>query len=64
MRRHPLDLEARLEAGLVQARARPLELRREKGRHFTFGPAELLDLSTMDVVLLRARVASTGPCAR
>ena len=53
----PRDLTFRrdpgAEAGLVQARARPLELRREKGRHFTFGPAELLDLSTMDVVLLR-----------
>ena len=37
----------------VMARAQPMKLRREKGNHFTLGTAELLDLSTLDVVLLR-----------
>jgi glutathione synthase len=39
--------------GRVYARAQPLALRREKGDHFTLGPAELLDLATLDVVLMR-----------
>jgi glutathione synthase len=37
----------------LTATARPVEVRREQGRHFTFGPAETLDLATMDVVLMR-----------
>jgi glutathione synthase len=37
----------------VMARVEPMELRREKGNHFTLGAPELIDLSTMDVVLLR-----------
>ena len=37
----------------VMARAQPMKLRREKGNHFTLGAAEMLDLSTLDVVLLR-----------
>ena len=37
----------------VLARAQPMKLRREKGNHFTLGAAEMLDLSTLDVVLLR-----------
>src|SRR5260370_30689478 len=37
----------------VMARAQPMKLRREKGNHFTLGAPELLDLSTLDVVLLR-----------
>ncbi|HEV3491643.1 MAG TPA: glutathione synthase [Reyranella sp.] len=37
----------------VMARAQPMKLRREKGNHFTLGASELLDLSTLDVVLLR-----------
>ena len=39
--------------GQVRARAHPVEVRRQKGNHFTFGPVETLDLSTMDVVLMR-----------
>ena len=39
--------------GQVLARARPLAVRREKGNHCTLGEAELLDLATMDVVLMR-----------
>lgn len=35
------------------ARAQPLEVRREKGNHFTLGAPELLDLETLDVILMR-----------
>jgi glutathione synthase len=41
------------EDGRLYALAQPLEVRREKGNHFTLGPAERLDLATMDVVLMR-----------
>ena len=37
----------------VLARAQPMKLRREKGNHFTLGAPEMLDLSKVDVVLLR-----------
>ena len=37
----------------VMARAQPMKLRREKGNHFTLGAPEVIDLSTLDVVLLR-----------
>src|SRR6187401_244945 len=37
----------------VLARAQPMKLRREKGNHFTLGAPEVLDLATLDVVLLR-----------
>src|ERR1051326_7131514 len=37
----------------VLARAQPMKLRREKGNHFTLGAPEMLDLATLDVVLLR-----------
>ena len=37
----------------LMAQARPVRVRREKGNHFTAGPASLLDLGTMDVVLMR-----------
>lgn len=48
---HPRDL--RLEGNRAMAKARPLELRRTKGDHFTLGAPELLDLATLDVVLMR-----------
>jgi glutathione synthase len=35
------------------ARIEPMTLRREKGNHFTLGAPEMVDLSTMDVILLR-----------
>jgi glutathione synthase len=35
------------------ARARPVEVRREHGNHFTYGPAETLNLGSMDAVLMR-----------
>ena len=37
----------------VRARARPLQVRREKGNHFTLGAPRVLDLGTIDVVLMR-----------
>lgn len=48
---HPKALA--LTGHRLVARANPLELRREKGRHYTLGPAEELDLATMDVILMR-----------
>ena len=48
---HPRDLALRHD--LLVARARPVEVRREKGRHYTLGAEEVLDLRTMDVVLMR-----------
>ncbi|KAA5607658.1 glutathione synthase [Roseospira marina] len=47
----PRDLSFR--DGRVMARARPLTVRRVAGDHFTLGPDEGLDLSTVDVVLMR-----------
>ncbi len=48
---HPRDLT--LWAGRVLARAQPVEVERKKGAHWRFGDEEELDLSTMDVVLMR-----------
>jgi glutathione synthase len=35
------------------AKARPVTVRRERGNHFTFGEEQVLDLATMDVILMR-----------
>lgn len=48
---HVRDLA--LAAGRVLARAQPVEVERKKGAHWRFGPEEELDLSKMDVVLMR-----------
>jgi glutathione synthase len=48
---HPRALA--LEGHRLLARAHPLSLRREKGSHFTLGPTEMLDVGSMDVVLMR-----------
>ncbi len=49
---HVRDLA--LRGGRVTAWAKPVEVRREQGRHFTFGTEEELDLgSGADVVLMR-----------
>jgi glutathione synthase len=37
----------------VYARARPLEVRRERGNHFTLGEAQTIDLATLDIILMR-----------
>ena len=39
--------------GRVTARARALKVKREVGKHYELGPEEVLDLSKMDVVLMR-----------
>jgi glutathione synthase len=50
---HYLPNELILKGDRVLARARPLEVRREKGNHHTLGEAQVIDLATMDVVLMR-----------
>ncbi|BBK45390.1 glutathione synthetase [Allostella vacuolata] len=50
---HYLPQHLSLRGGRVVARCRPLQVRREKGNHHTFGPWETIDLATMDVVLMR-----------
>jgi glutathione synthase len=42
-----------LREGRVIARARALKVKREVGKHFELGPEEELDLSKVDVVLMR-----------
>ncbi len=39
--------------GTVRANARPLRVKRQRGDHFALGAPQMLDLGTMDVVLLR-----------
>ena len=48
---HPRQLT--LRNGVAVARARPMTLRRKKGDHFTLGEEEVIELKTMDVVLMR-----------
>ena len=48
---HPRDLA--LRGNRLFAKARPLQVRRERGNHFTLGPAEALDVASMDIVLMR-----------
>ena len=50
---HFLPRDLSLRHGRLYARARKLEVRRKKGDHFTLGPAQSLDLTTLDVVLMR-----------
>ncbi len=50
---HYLPRQLTLREGRAFARARPMSLRRKQGDHFTLGDEELIELSTMDVVLMR-----------
>jgi glutathione synthase len=50
---HYLPQHLMLREGRLYARARRLTVRREAGRHFDMEAAALLDLSTMDIVLMR-----------
>jgi glutathione synthase len=50
---HYLPRQLRLRDGRLSALARPLEVKREHGRHFNLGAPELLDLAAMDVILMR-----------
>ena len=51
--RHYLVSDLSLKAGRVTAWARDLEVRREHGNHATLGPRQEIDLSQLDVVLMR-----------
>ena len=50
---HYLPRDLSFISGRVVATARRLEVRREKGDHFTLGEAETIDLAAMDIVLMR-----------
>ena len=50
---HYLPQDLALNHKRVLAHARPLQVRREKGNHFTFGALEWLDLAKADIVLMR-----------
>ena len=50
---HYLPRHLALLDGKLSAKARPLEVRREQGRHFTLGEWATLDLAAMDVILMR-----------
>ncbi|MDG5497179.1 MULTISPECIES: glutathione synthase [Azospirillaceae] len=48
---HPRDLA--LRGNKLFARVAPVQVRRQKGDHFTLGASEIIELSTMDLVLMR-----------
>ena len=48
---HPRDLA--LRGNRLFAKVRPMQVRRERGNHHSMGAAEIIDLSTMDLVLMR-----------
>ncbi|GAC1481890.1 MAG: glutathione synthase [Acetobacteraceae bacterium] len=50
---HEGRLEGAGRVGRLLARARPVTVQRVAGDHYRFGPAETLDLGTMDTVLMR-----------
>jgi glutathione synthase len=50
---HYLPEDLSLRDGRAVAKARPLQVRREVGNHFSMGTAETLDLAGVDVVLMR-----------
>ncbi|MEE3626154.1 glutathione synthase [Nitrospirillum sp. BR 11752] len=50
---HYLPQDLAFRHSRLVATARPLQVRRERGNHHTFGPAETLDLASVDIVLMR-----------
>jgi glutathione synthase len=50
---HYLPRDLTYDHGRVVARARPLAVRRERGNHYTLGAPEVIDLRTLDIVLMR-----------
>ena len=48
---HPYDIS--YHHGRVSAHVKPLQLRHEAGNHFTFGEERKMDLTELDVVLMR-----------
>src|SRR3546814_5121012 len=50
---HYLARDLSFRDGQVLARGRAMQLRAERGNHFTLGAPEFVDLAEMDVVLMR-----------
>lgn len=50
---HYLPSKLSFRNGRVVAKANPMEVRRDEGNHFSFGDTQEIDLSLMDVVLMR-----------
>jgi glutathione synthase len=50
---HYLPTQLSLRDGRLRARGRRLEVRRERGRHHSFGEFQTLDLAAMDIILMR-----------
>ena len=50
---HYLPTDLSYDRGRVVAKARPMMVRREYGNHATLGTSEVIDLETLDVVLMR-----------
>jgi len=50
---HYLPTDLSYDRGRVIAKARPLQVRREQGNHATLGTEEILDVASLDVVLMR-----------
>ena len=50
---HYLPTDLSYDHGRVKACARPLTVRHERGNHATLGAPEMLDLRTLDIVLMR-----------
>jgi glutathione synthase len=50
---HYLPRNLFFREGRVYARARPMSVRRERGNHAAMGTPEVVDLATMDIVLMR-----------
>ena len=50
---HYLPTDLSYDHGRVKARARPLQVRRERGNHYSLGAPEMLDLRALDIVLMR-----------
>jgi glutathione synthase len=50
---HYLPGHLTLRDGRLRARGQRLEVRRERGRHYSLGSYQVLDLATMDVILMR-----------
>jgi glutathione synthase len=50
---HYLPRALSLRDGRVTAKGQRLEVRRERGRHYTLGPLETIELAAVDVILMR-----------
>ncbi len=50
---HYLPTDLSYDHGRIKACARALEVRRERGNHYALGAPQMLDLRTLDIVLMR-----------